>query len=101
MTPYDVKVSNKMFALTSLAPGRSAGAQRVAVESWLTAGLSVQSFNHPSELDKLAPLYKDVSFVTVEKTSIEKFGRHFVPIKAMLDWAVRADVSTLIVNADI
>lgn len=92
-----------MLALTSLSPSHSSGAQPVAIASWRAADLSVVSFNHPSEIEILARAYADVTFVPIEKTSIQEFGvgRHYVPIKAMLDWTASRDGCSLIINADI
>jgi FkbM family methyltransferase len=90
-----------MFALTSLPPAPDrVQLVRDCLDSWRQAGLQVRSFNHPSEIARLAPLY-DVEFVPVETTTIDIFGRHFVPIRFMLDWAVKADAPVLLINADI
>jgi FkbM family methyltransferase len=74
--------------------------QRLALRSWASAGLSVRSFNHPSEIAALAKLY-DVDFVPVKNTSIKTFGRHYVPINALLNWARDQDAPVLLVNADL
>jgi FkbM family methyltransferase len=88
-------------ALTSLAPGSDhEPRQHAAIRSWRSAGLEVRSFNHPSEIAVLAPVY-DVSFVTVEQTTAAEFGRPYIPIKAMLDWAVQKAVPVLLLNSDI
>lgn len=92
---------NAMFALTSLSSGHTAELQRAALSSWRAAGLSPHSFNHPSEIAGLTRTYPGVTFVPIEKTGAAWFGRHFAPIKGMLDWAARARAPALILNSDI
>jgi FkbM family methyltransferase len=90
-----------IFALTSLSPQpESASRSAECIKSWRNAGLQVRAFNHPSEISKLAALF-DVAFVPIEETSEQIFGRHFIPIKTMLDWAAREDAAALLINADI
>lgn len=90
-----------IFALTSLSPAQGdALLTRDCIKSWRQAGLEVRAFNHPSEIDTLAGLY-DVEFVPVEKTTAPIFGRHYIPIKAMLDWAAEQNVPVLLINSDI
>lgn len=91
----------QLFALTSLAPGAERVPRtRECLRSWRAAGLQVRSFNHPDEITQLAALY-DAEFVPVAETTIETFGRHFVPIHALLDWAAERDVPALVINSDI
>lgn len=91
----------RLFALTSLAPAADARArQQAAIQSWRAAGLEVRSFNHPCEIGALRAAY-DVEFVGVEQTTLAEFGRPYVPINAMLDWAFREQAPVLLVNADI
>lgn len=90
-----------IYALTSLSlsPDR-VSLTRDCLNSWRRAGLEVRAFNHPSELAELAKLY-DVEFVPVTQTTAAVFGGHFVPIKAMLEWAAGQNVSALLINSDI
>lgn len=91
----------KIFALTSLAPAHAGAAWvRECLASWRAAGLEVRAFNHPQEIAQLAPLY-DVEFVPVTDTSAEEFGKHFIPINAMLDWADTQRAPVLLINSDI
>lgn len=90
-----------IFALTSLPPTpESAPLIANCIASWRRGGLQVRAFNHPSEIAELANLY-DVDFVPVEKTTAAVFGKHFIPIKAMLDWAAEQNAPALLINADI
>ena len=90
-----------MFALTSLSPlPDNVTLVRQCIASWRDAGLQVQAFNHPDEITELARLY-DVDFTPVTATTASVFGRHFVPIKAMLDWAAGQNAPALLVNSDI
>ena len=90
-----------IFALTSLSPAQSSvPLTRDCINSWQALGLQVRAFNHPGEIAGLAKLY-DVDFVPVPETAAPIFGRHFVPIKVMLDWAAEQDVPVLLLNSDI
>lgn len=90
-----------IFALTSIPPApESAPVVRECVKSWRRAGLEVRAFNHPSEVAALKSLY-DVEFVPVEETTAAVFGKHYVPINAMIDWARGRGVPVLVVNSDI
>lgn len=90
-----------LFAITSLAPGPAhEPRQQEAVRSWRAAGLEVRSFNHPSEIAALEATY-DVPFVAVERTTQAEFGRPYVPIRTMLDWAIANAAPVLLVNSDI
>lgn len=93
--------ASPIYALTSLSPAEQAvDSQRRTMASWREAGLHVRSFNHPSEIAKLASRY-DVEIVPVERTGFPVFGRHFIPINRMLEWAAERDATALIINADI
>ncbi|MEO8380958.1 MAG: FkbM family methyltransferase, partial [Acidobacteriota bacterium] len=99
MTTFDPSAT--VFALTSLSPSeQSIEVQRRSLESWREAGLHVRSFNHPSEIPTLAARY-DVELVPVERTGLPVFGRHFIPINRMLEWAAAHDVTALVINSDI
>lgn len=89
----------RILALTSLSPANH-DRQCAAVRSWREAKLKVFSFNHPSEITGLQSVYKHVTFVSVEETSHDRFGKHYVPIHAMCRWAASADAPVLIINAD-
>jgi FkbM family methyltransferase len=90
-----------IFALTSLSPAPNrVEVQRLALQSWREAGLQVRSFNHPSEITRLAALYP-AEYVPQETTSIREFGRHCIPIHAMLQWAAAQNAPILIINSDI
>jgi len=90
-----------LLALTSLSPAPdNQPRQQAAVRSWHAAGLVVHSFNHPSEIEALALAY-DLSFVPVEQTTAPQFGRPYIPIKAMLDWAAQKAAPVLLLNSDI
>jgi FkbM family methyltransferase len=42
-----------------------------------------------------------VQLVPVDKTSVHVFGRHYIPINVMLEWAAARNTAVLIVNSDI
>ena len=90
-----------IFALTSLPPVQeSTTLAQDCIKSWRHAGLQVRSFNHASEIAEIAKLY-DVDFVPVAETTAPVFGRHYIPIKVLLDWAAEQDAPALIINSDI
>jgi FkbM family methyltransferase len=90
-----------LLAVTSLSPlPASVARQQAALQSWRAAGLVVHSLNHPSEIEALSGRY-DARFVPVEPTTEAVFGRPYVPIKAMLDWAAAQRAPSLLVNSDI
>lgn len=95
-------MTESIYALTSLVPGpENVSLTQHCLNSWRTAGLKVVAFNHPTEIVALAKLY-DIDFIPVTTTTAAVFdGKHFVPIKAMLDWAVERAGPVVLINADI
>ena len=90
-----------IFALTTLSPNlENLSHISRCIDSWRRAGLRVVSFNHPSEIAELQKHFA-VDFVPVEATSLATFGRHFIPINAMLDWAGQHNGPVLLINSDI
>lgn len=104
----DLRASNcrsrpaeQCFAITSLSRAlEKTSIQRACIESWQAAGLAVRSFNHPSEIPELRERYS-IEFVPVTDTSEPVFGRHYVPISAMLNWAGEHQSAVLLINSDI
>jgi hypothetical protein len=95
------KDESALVALTSLSPNLDDLAHiSECISSWRRAGLPVFSFNHPSEIPELEKHFA-VDFVPVEETSAATFGRHYVPVNALLDWAGRHNGPVLIINSDI
>lgn len=93
--------NSAIHALTSLSPTRpDTDYVRSCIQSWRDAGLTVRSFNHPSEIPELARRF-DVEFVPVTRTTADLFGRHFVPVRALLEWAAGHDAPVLLINGDI
>jgi 2-O-methyltransferase len=90
-----------IYALTSLSPALgNVPLVQECIQSWRKAGCQVCSFNHPSEIGLLSNHY-DVDFVPVAETTLPVFGKHLIPIKAMLDWAAEKSVPVLLINSDI
>src|SRR5262249_21741690 len=78
-----------IVALTSLSPNlENLSHVTGCLESWRRAGLRIVSFNHPSEIPELEKHF-NIDFVPVEETSLATFGRHFIPVNALMDWASR------------
>jgi len=95
-----MSASEPLCALTSLAianPER----QRAAIQSWQAVGLTVHSFNAPSEISELTGIYEGVTFVPVDDTTEVLFGKAYVPIHAMCRWAAATARHVLILNSDI
>jgi hypothetical protein len=92
-----------MIALTSLSPTHINGnIQQKAVDSWRKLGLHAYSFNHPSERESILK-YKGIRFVNTEKTAKHIFGKHYVLINEMIDYAPRIhdDGMVCFINSDI
>lgn len=92
-----------IYALTSLSPARDARPRQLAaIQSWRAAGLAVRCFNRRSEIKRMRDVY-DVDFVPLRRkmTSKHIFGRPYVPINVLLDWARAEDVTALLINSDI
>lgn len=91
-----------MVAVTSIAPKHTnEGIQLKAVNSWIEHGLKVYSFNHPSEIPELKKIYKDITFIPTIRTQEKIFGKHYVCINAIFDWAIENNQSICLINSDI
>jgi 2-O-methyltransferase len=90
-----------IYAMTSLPPNPADPVYlEGCIRSWRDAGLEVRSFNHPSEIPHLERRF-EIDFVPVTTTSSDVFGGHFIPVRAMLEWAAARDTAVLLINADI
>lgn len=90
-----------MIFCTSISPKHSnEGIQLQAVNSWLEHG-EVYSFNHPSEIPQLKEVYSNVNFIPTYRTQKEIFGKHYVCINAIFDWAMENKKSICLINSDI
>lgn len=91
-----------MIALTSISPShRNGDMQSYAVQSWIDAGFEVVSFNCEEECQILAKQYPSVRFVPTQDGRA-KFGKPYVPISAMLDYAASSEQSDFVlINSDI
>jgi hypothetical protein len=90
-----------MIAVTSLSPApERRDAQREAIASWRAAGLQPQSLNHPWECVALVDVY-DVEFVPCEETTLATFGRHCIPVNALLAHLVKVGGPGVLLNSDI
>ena len=90
-----------MIFCTSISPKHAnEGIQLQAVNSWLEHG-EVYSFNHPSEIPALKEIYKGVEFISTNRTQKEIFGKHYVCINAIFDWAIEHKASICLINSDI
>ena len=94
-------MTETLVACTSLSPDmRRYWRQKTCIASWRKAGLTIVSFNHPSEVQSLRRHY-DIEFVPVAETSANIFGRPYIPINAMLDWIGTRGHCALLINSDI
>jgi FkbM family methyltransferase len=90
-----------IYAITSLSADEAQiSIIRNCISSWLSAGLEIRSFNHPSEISALTQIY-DVEFVPVLETTLKTFGKHYIPINVMYDWAAKQNAAVLLINSDI
>lgn len=92
-----------MIAITSLSPGHvNAERQKIAIKSWIRLGMKVYSFNHPEEISKIKSFYPAVHFVSTERTMEKTYGKPYVSISAILDWANdKPDEEFCLINSDI
>lgn len=92
-----------MIACTSIAPSHiNNDIQRIATESWIANGMKVYSFNFPAEVEKLAPLYPNVTFIPTLRTMEHHFGKPYVSINAVLDWCKdQKEDRFCLINSDI
>lgn len=92
-----------MIAITSVSPTHiHADIQQVAIDSWVNLGFKCYSFNNKSEIKVLQEKYQNVSFVETNKTMENIFGRPYVSITAMIDWAKTQESDLFcLINSDI
>jgi len=92
-----------MIAITSVSPTHvHSDIQQVSIDSWVALGFKCYSFNNKSEIHLLKNKYKNIEFIETDKTMENAFGKPYVSISAMIDWAKGqpCDVFCLI-NSDI
>ena len=91
-----------MVFITSLSPSHiNKGVQQKAVNSWVEIGGEVVSFNHPDEIGVLKA-YKNVTFIPTTQTMEHIFGKPYVRINAMMDWAkIQSQKHICLINSDI
>ena len=92
-----------MIAITSLSPTHiNSGIQQKAIDSWLKLGLKCYSFNKVSEIEMLSNKFTGIQFVPTTKTMEASFGKPYVSISAMIDWAKEQDCEEFcFINSDI
>lgn len=92
-----------MIAITSISPKHAnQNVQQKAVNSWIDLGMKVFSFNHPEEVKKLSKYYNDVTFIETTRTMEDFYGKPYVSISAMMDWAKgRQENNFCFINSDI
>jgi len=90
-------------AITSISPTHVNGeVQFMATKSWEDLGYLPVSLNHPSEIEILKDKYPHVKFIPTLRTMEMLYGKKYVAINAMMDWAKEQDFeSVLIINSDI
>ncbi len=89
-----------MVIITSFAPShKNSEAQQFALESWIKTGYRIISVNHIDEIKQLSQ-YKGVEFFEPEKTGIDTFGKHYVPISELIKIVIK-EGRGLIINSDI
>lgn len=92
-----------MLALTSLSPShKNADVQKACIQSWIDNGFTPVSLNHPDELDMLGDIYDNVRLVPTYSTMEATFGRPYVRVSALIDYAKgQEDEQILLINSDI
>lgn len=91
------------LAITSISPTHVNGdVQFTATKSWENLGYLPVSLNHPSEIEILKDQYPHVRFVPTVRTMEGIFGKKYVSINAMMDYAKEQDFENiLLINSDI
>jgi hypothetical protein len=64
-------------------------------------GYKVYSFNHISEIATLKDIYKGVNFIPTSRTQKEIFGKHYVCVNAIFDFAIENKFDICLINSDI
>jgi hypothetical protein len=92
-----------MKILTSISPKHHNETQQAeAVASWSGFGYQVYSFNSKTECDMLRSTYPTVRFVETNRTMDHHFGKSFVCVNALIDWAkTQSEDCFLLINSDI
>lgn len=92
-----------MIAITSVSPTHvHSDIQQVAIDSWVKLGLKCYSFNNKSEIDILRKKYKNIQFIETDRTMQNAFGKPYVSISAMVEWAKLQDEDNFcLINSDI
>lgn len=91
-----------MIFCTSISPKHvNENIQLKAVSSWIDSGYKVYSFNHHSEIESLKLVYPMVNFISTNRTQKEIFGKHYVCINAIFDFAIENGANICLINSDI
>lgn len=92
-----------MIAITSVSPTHIyAEAQQEAINSWVNLGFKCYSFNNKSEIVLLQKKYKNIEFIETDRTMDVSFGKPYVSISAMIEWAKTQDDDLFcLINSDI
>jgi hypothetical protein len=88
------------FIATSLAP-KNHNIQKQAIDSWISNGYTVISFNNSIEIGKLSPIYRDVVFQEVTRTATEETGKPLVYIDDIISHFASLQKSFTLINSDI
>ena len=90
-----------MILITSLSPNHiNKNIQQKAIDSWNKLGLKCYSFNHPSEISELK--YKGINIIETTNTMEHTFGKPYVTISTMIQWAKLQDSQRFcFINSDI
>lgn len=90
-----------MFIITSINPKQDRiEDQQIAINSWINLGLNVVSFNLDKESKELIDLFPKVEFITPKETTEKLFGKPYIKISEILDYAENEEVYFLS-NSDI
>lgn len=71
---------------TSIAPNHRIELQKQAIKSWLNIGMEVISLNTAEEIEKLQPIFRDITFVPQYRTGQALFGRPYIFISDILNY---------------
>ena len=87
-----------MTILTTLSPTNLENQKR-AINSWLSFGYSVKSFNSKSDIDKLGSVF-EVEFIETSELGSSEFKKDYVRLNAFTGY-IKNNGSCIILNSDI
>ena len=87
-----------MICITSISPN-NIQRQQMALNTWMAFKHKIISFNCKSEIEVLKSMFSNVEFIEVKKTGQKLYGKPYVFINDLVDYAKEHEC--LLINSDI